>query len=48
MADSQNMTVISMITQKGGGSEKRVLTVQIDGQSGFYLSFGAERYATKI
>ena len=40
------MNVISMITDNGGGA-KRVLTVQISGQGGFHLIFGAERYVTR-
>ena len=46
IADDQNMTVISMITENGG--EKRVLTVQISGLGGFHITFGDQRYATRI
>ena len=40
--DNQTMTVISMLTESGSG-EKKVITEQIDGQGGFYFSFGADR-----
>ena len=47
IADDQSMTVISMITENDG-SGKRVLTVQISGLGGFHITFGDQRYATRI
>ncbi|XP_078355675.1 uncharacterized protein LOC144640382 [Oculina patagonica] len=41
IAENQTMTVFSMMTDDSG--TKKVVTEQIDGQGGFYFSFGADR-----
>ncbi|XP_078362764.1 uncharacterized protein LOC144646924 isoform X4 [Oculina patagonica] len=41
IAENQTMTVFSMMTEDSGTN--KVVTEQIDGQGGFYFSFGADR-----
>ena len=38
---NQIMTIISMVTRDGG--DKKAIKEQIDGQGGFYFSFGGDR-----
>ncbi|XP_078362763.1 uncharacterized protein LOC144646924 isoform X3 [Oculina patagonica] len=42
IAENQNMTVFSLMTVDNN-SNKKVITEQIDGQGGFYFSFGDDR-----